>query len=414
MRYNWRATKIECKLSLLEVRKALLKVNSPKRILVSIRLVEALREVLQGIASFVKTNRLNWQIQCVDADEFVNNLGQRQVDGAVTVISPRSRELIARVKRSGVPTVNMFHNIHPTIPSVLSDDQALGSLGARYFLERGLRNFAFLGIDTPWSQGRQNGFVEVVDQAGHRSHLSETHFRLADYRLLDTGHLKVRLRKWAESLPRPVGVMACSDLAARALLISCERAGLRVPEEVAILGVDNIVETCELASVPLSSAAQNFPRLGFEAARLLDRLMSRRKAPGGPVVVPPGAIVVRRSTDFFTFDDQCVASAMKIIHQRAGDGFGMKELVNEMALSRKWLDVRFKATVGHTPSQEIRRVRLSRVRDLLLNTDLSVQQIARRCGFSCGENLIRFFREGEGLPPQQYRNKHRGFAGTAP
>jgi LacI family transcriptional regulator len=379
-----------------------------KQILICIRLVEALREVLQGITSYMKTHHCHWQLQCVDADEFEQNLRHEGIAGAITVITPRLPKLLNRARRSHVPMVNMLHDVTPLLPSVVSDDVALGRAGGGYLIMRGFAHFGFIALDAEWSKRRLQGFLDGVGSARDSSAVSIIEFPLADYRWLDTGSRQKRLRSWVKSLRKPVAVMACSDLTARGLLTACEASGLKVPEEVAILGVDNLVATCELASVPLSSVAQNFPQLGFEAARLLDRLLSHRKPPREPVVVPPGPVAVRRSTDIFAFEDSLVANAMRLIHRRAADGMGVKELVNEMLVSRKWLDARFKAVVGRTPSQEIRRVKLSRVHDLLLNTELSIQRIAERCGFGSGENFIRFFRESEGIPPQQFRMRHRG------
>jgi LacI family transcriptional regulator len=382
--------------------------DRPQRILIGIRLVEALREVLQGIISYMKTHHTNWQLQCVDAEEFVRNLGNGGADGAITHVSPRLRNRTRQIRKTGVPTVDILHDATPVLPSVLSDDLAIGRVGAEYFLSHGFRNFAFVGVDFEWSRARQGGFSQSLQRNEQQHELAAIVFPHPDYRMLDTGHLRSRLRRWVARLPKPVAIMTCSDLTARALLQACGDARVQVPDDASILGVDNLVAMCELASVPLSSVAQDFTTIGFEAARMLDGLLSRGKPPRQAVLVPPGPVLVRRSTDIFAFEDPHVANAMRLIHQKAGDGFGMKQLMNDMLVSRKWLDMRFKSLIGHTPSQEIRRVRLSRVRDLLLSTDLSVQEVANRCGFGCGENLIRFFRQAQGMPPHEYRLRHRG------
>jgi LacI family transcriptional regulator len=131
--------------------------------------------------------------------------------------------------------------------------------------------------------------------------------------------------------------------------------------------------------------------------------MTSGERPPTPTVVPPAGVVARRSTNAFSFDDENVSAAMTLIHERAADGLTLKELLRHVPVSRRWLGVRFKQIVGRTASQEIRRLRLERVRDLLLSTDLTVQQIATRCGFSRSENLTRFFRDGYGVPPETYR-----------
>jgi LacI family transcriptional regulator len=381
--------------------------DRPRRILIGIRLVEALREVLQGIASFMRTYHANWQLRCVDTEEFAQSLLQGGADGAITHVSPRRSNCIRQIQKAGVPTVNILHNAAPVLPSVSSNDADIGRAGAEYFLSCGFRSYGFVGVDFGWSQARQEGFSRSLQTNGQRHDFSSIVFPHPDYRMLETGNFRSRLRRWVSKLTKPVGIMACSDIVARALLQACMDARIQVPEEVAILGVDNLVVVCELASVPLSSVAQDFPAIGFEAARMLDGLMSRGKPPSDAIHVAPGQVFVRRSTDVFAFDDADVANAMRLIHQKAGNGFCMKQLMNEMQVSRKWLDMRFKALIGRTASREIRRVRLNRVRDLLLSTDLSVQEVASRCGFGCAENMIRFFRVAQGMPPHAYRVRHR-------
>lgn len=380
----------------------------PRRILVGFRLVEALGQVLSGIGAYLKQRQCNWQIHCVDADEFASNLKRGTTDGALTVISPASPRLVKAVLGSGVPVVNMLHDLHPRLPSVLSDDPATGRAAARYLLGRGFRQFAFLGFNTRWSRARQQGFLDALGEAGCACQLCHRFADVADYRLLGSARSSAHLRRWVARLPKPAAVLACSDLVARSLLSACDEAQVRVPQDLAVLGVDNLVPTCELAPVPLSSVAQDSPGLGFAAARVRDRLMSTGRSPARAVLVPPGAVVGRRSTDVLAFDDEYVAAAMRVIHDRGADGITLPEVLRQVPVSRKWLDVRFKAVVGHTPAVEIRQVRAGRVEDLLLHTDLSVKQIAMRCGFSCPENMIRFFKAETGLPPQQYRARHGG------
>lgn len=213
------------------------------------------------------------------------------------------------------------------------------------------------------------------------------------------------LRQWVKRLPKKVAVFTASDFVSRALLPAALAAGRVVPEDLAILGVDNFTVVCELAPVPLSSIGQDFERLGAEAARVLDGLLSGKAAPAKPVLVAPGRLAVRRSTETLAFEDQTVAQAVRLIR---GQGvLSVKDLLRQVPLSRKWLDHRFIRAVGHSPSVEIRRTRLAAVRDLLLDTDLPIRVIAQRCHFPCAENLSRAFRSQYGLPPHAYRSRNR-------
>jgi LacI family transcriptional regulator len=377
-----------------------------KRILVGFRLVEALRDVLPGIISYSKEQNTNWELQCVDLEEFEHRLGQRDVDGAIAHINPRSRKWLNRLLRSGVPIVNTLHDSAPRLACVLSDDQAIGQTGAEYFLARGFRNFAYLGIDSDWSRNRQAGFTQLLKSRPDVAQIIEKVLPQQGHRMREEMPIS-QLSNWAKKLPKPIAVMICSDIYARALLTACEAAEISIPDQMSILGVDNLIGVCELASVPLSSVSQNFPMIGIEAARTLDRMMQGIKPKRTATVVPPGPIIVRRSTDVFAFEDQRIAAAMRMIHEQAGHGLGMKQLIRSISVSRTWLDLRFRRLIGHTPSEEIRRIRLNRVRELLVGTDLSVQEIAIRCGFGSTENLTHFFNRAQKMAPLDYRRSHR-------
>jgi LacI family transcriptional regulator len=369
--------------------------------------VEALRDVLPGIISYSKAQNTNWELQCVDLEEFEHRLAQRDVDGAIAHINPRSRKWLNRMVRSGVPIVNTLHDSAPRLACVLSDDQAIGQTGAEYYLARGYQNFAFLGIDADWSRNRQAGFTQLLRSRSDTLQIMEKVLPQQGHCMLESTPVVSHLRDWARKLPKPVAVMTCSDLTARSLLTACEAGNISIPDQMSILGVDNLIGVCELASVPLSSVSQNFPMIGVEAARTLDRMMQGGKPKRTAMLVPPGAIIVRRSTDVFAFEDQRIAAAMRMIHEQAGYGLGMKQLIRSISVSRTWLDLRFRKLIGHTPSEEIRRIRLNRVRELLVSTDLSVQEIAIRCGFGSTENLTHFFNRAQKVAPLDYRRNHR-------
>jgi LacI family transcriptional regulator len=379
-----------------------------KRVLIGFSFVEALRDVLQGIISYSKAQNTNWELQCVDLEVFEHRMAEKDFDGAIAHINLESRKWLPRLLKSRMPIVNALHNTSPRLTSVLSDDAAIGQIGAESFLARGFSNFAFLGIDADWSRNRQLGFARPLRSRADVSSISEKVIRQHGYSILETAPVRAQLRSWVQKLPRPVAVMACTDLTARALLYACQSAQIAVPDEVSILGVDNLIGVCELAPVPLSSVSQDFPTIGVEAARALDKLMSGDAPPRTPTLVPPGPIIVRRSTDVYAFGDKHVAGAMQMIHKQAGYGLGMKQLISTLGVSRTWLDLRFRSLIGHTPSEEIRRVRLNRVCELLAGTDLSVQEIAERCGFGSSQNLTHFFHRGQNMSPLDYRCKQRG------
>lgn len=375
--------------------------SPPRRVLIGFGVLEALPDVLKGVRAYVEDHGCRWQVRC---DAFSKLLASGNADGVITSLRPGIDDALPEISATGVAAVNLLHDVHPTMPSVVTDERAVGRAAADYFLGRGFRNFAYLGFDSPWSRGREEGFVEAIAEAGHRCHVCENWSSNADFLFLETSESAQLVLSWIACLPKPVAVLVCADYVASTALTSWTQAGIRVPDDVAVMGVGNLVATCELAPVPLSSVSIDFTAMAFEAARMLDQIMESGERPSTTTrAFPPSGIVARGSTELFHFRDEYVSAAMQLIHERAADGITMKELLRHVPVSRKWLDLRFKELVGRTASQEIRRLRLERVRELLLNTDLTVEHIATRCGFSRPENLTRFFRDGYGVPPETFR-----------
>jgi LacI family transcriptional regulator len=377
-------------------------VSKSREVVVGIRVPELLRDVLQGIVTYVRERRRPWHVRFVDADKIADLLRDDAPDGAIT-----SEDDATVAGGHELPIVNIIHDLYPTVPSVLADELTTGRTAAEYLIARGYREFAYVGIDARWSHRRYDGFAAALREAGFACHTLPSGTGRTHYDTLNGAHAANALQAWTAGLPKPLAVLVCTDHLAAAALEVWTAAGVRVPEDVAVLGVGNLIATCELARVPLSSVGVDFTGIGHRAARVLDSLMAGRRPPAKPPLLPPLGVVTRRSTDAFLFDDENVRAASRIINDRAAEGLTMKDLLRQIPVSRQWLDVRFKALVGRTMSEEIRRVRLARVRELLLNTDMPVQQIATSCGFSQVENLIRFFRDAHGTPPAAYRARHR-------
>jgi LacI family transcriptional regulator len=212
------------------------------------------------------------------------------------------------------------------------------------------------------------------------------------------------IASWLLSFSRPVGVMACFDIRARQVLDACRRAGLVVPDQVGVIGVDNDEFLCGLTDPHLSSVALDPRRAGYEAAKLLDELMSGRQRPRAQVsFIPPLDVVTRRSTDVVALDDADVSAALRFIREHACDGIGVKDLLDEVPLSRRVLEGRFRNLLGRTPHEEIARVRFERARQLLRETRMPMAEVARRSGFRNPEYLSTAFRQEFGTSPNAYR-----------
>ncbi len=324
-------------------------------------------------------------------------------DGIIARIeTPR----IARaVVRTGLPAVDLSAaRLVPSLPWVETDDEMIARLAAEHLMERGFKRFAFCGDDRfNWSRWRETHFAARLQSAGH----SCAAFRSA----VGTGDVAAEAReltRWLRDLPKPVGVMACYDIRGQQVLAACRAAGLAVPDEVAVIGVDNDTLLCEFASPPLSSVTPNAHRAGYEAATLLDRLMSGKSVAATAHLIAPLGIAARQSTDVLAVDDRDVARAVQFIREHACEGINVADVLRAVPLSRRVLEQRFQRLLGCTPREEILHVRLARVKQLLGETDLPLYLVAERTGFEHVEYLSVVFKRETGRTPTAWRSEAQG------
>ncbi|MEM9644769.1 MAG: substrate-binding domain-containing protein, partial [Planctomycetota bacterium] len=217
-----------------------------------------------------------------------------------------------------------------------------------------------------------------------------------------------RLVKWIRGLPRPIAIMGCYDFKAQQVLDACRQLNIAVPEEVSVLGVDNDHLICELSEPTLSSIIPDTKRTGFEAAELLQRMMSGESvSTDEPLITQPLGIEIRESTDTIAIEDESVAKALQYIRRHANNNIRVTDILRYVSLSRRSLEHRFKKCVGRSPHEEIQRVRIRRIKSLLSETTLSIQQIATQGGYEYGEYMSAAFRRETGMTPSEYRVKNR-------
>jgi LacI family transcriptional regulator len=208
---------------------------------------------------------------------------------------------------------------------------------------------------------------------------------------------------WVEALPRPVGLMACNDIRGQQVLNACREVGIAVPEEVAVLGVDNDDVLCDLSYPTLSSIVPDTHRIGHEAAALLERMIGGESPPRKSTLIPPLGVVTRRSTDVLAIEDRHLARAVRFIREHACEGITVEDVLEHVPLSRSVFERRFDQLFGHTPKAEILRARLDRLKQLLAETELPLKQIAFKVGFEHAEYMNVFFKERTGQTPGQFR-----------
>jgi LacI family transcriptional regulator len=326
-------------------------------------------------------------------------------DGVIARIeTPRIAAAIAALRGRGRPPgVDVSAaRLLAGVPYVETDDAAIARLAVAHFAEREFRHLAFLGDDRfRWSANRRTAFTTAAGAAGREVTVFERparRGRSADDDLVEA---------WLVGLPKPVGLFACYDIRGRQALDACRRAGLAVPDEVAVLGVDDDRLLCGLASPPLSSIVPDAAGAGRLAAELLERLMRGESLDRDEWLLPPLGVATRQSTDVRAVDDLLVAAAVRYIRDHACDGIRVPDVARTVGASRRVLDKRFVRRIGRTPHEEIARVQFGRVEQLLLESDLPLAAIAARAGFRHTEYMTVAFTRRVGVSPSRWRARMR-------
>jgi LacI family transcriptional regulator len=287
---------------------------------------------------------------------------------------------------------------------VSNDGASIAKLAIEHFIERDFRHFAFCDLNDA-SCYRRRRWEEELTSRGLAGHIFEVSAAQSDAWVL--GRDRRRLEAWLRALPKPVGILAHNDVRGRHLVDACRRLSIAMPDEVAVLGVDNELPHCEMCNPPLSSIVTDSERIGFEAAALLHQLMDGKRPNPMRILIPALGIVVRQSSDVTATEDVHVAKAVRYIREHAFEDIDVGNVLQEVMISRTALDKRFLKALGHTPHEEIRQVRLKRARELLTESDLTIEAIAERCGFRHGEYLGAVFLQEFGQTPGDFRAQQR-------
>ena len=375
------------------------------------------RRILAGIARYLRSHH-RWSV-FIEQHELGTPppawLTAGSWDGILS--RPTDHAMARLFRRMAVPVVDL-NDLHEDLglPWVGSDHGAIGRMGAAHLQEKGFRHFAFCGFTGElWSRQRCLGFFSGACPRAMRTSAYETSWRGPNTPRWDQDIEQIE--KWILSLPKPVAIMACNDVRGLHVLDACSRAGVLVPEEVAVLGVDDEDTMCELCSPPLSSVAPNPEGIGYAAAELLQTLMCGQIPQQDRIFVSPITVSCRQSTDTMAVADWAVASAARYMREQAFQGCRVADILQKVHMSRAALEKRFRKHLNRSPKQEIRRIRLERIKQLLVETDFTLERIAELSGFEHPEYMSVLFKRETGQTPGQYRNqfkrKHNGSAGDS-
>ncbi|GAB3023056.1 XylR family transcriptional regulator [Spirosoma pulveris] len=315
---------------------------------------------------------------------------------------------VEKIVQAGIPVIAQdFKERFTDIPNITGAYRETGAMGADYFLKKGFQHFAFYGFSNiVWSRERAEGFEERVTRAGYQV----TYFEHKKARSSELWYYKPSsLSDWLVSLPKPIAIMTCDDRLGQHITEACRHSGIRIPEEVAVLGVDNDEMFCELSDPPLSSITLDAEKGGYDAAHLLDRLIRKEITEGYDIVVEPTQVITRQSTDIYATPDEYIAVSLKYIHQNIDKNLQVDDVVKQVPLSRRSLEMRFQQVIGYPIYKYIQNLRIEKFAKKLLETDQAVFEIAMDLGLNDTRNIARQFKQIKGCTPLKYR--HRYLAG---
>ncbi len=363
-------------------------------------LTESGRHLLRGVLAYARSHT-RWIIHVEMALE--SRKGPDWERDTATIYAAPVRPLLETILARGHMVVNcLAHHQDLNLPTVRSDDHAIGRMGADYFIQRGFEHFLFeAGPDRSFAPKlRWDGFVE----------------RLAESNLTATWHDRDRtgdrftdrlgdLCEAIKAMPRPLAAFFSHDALARVTGDYLSAAGVYVPEHVSMMGVDNDELQCEISRPPLSSIAIPYEEIGRQAARMLHRLLDGQPASNLPILIKPAGVIERESTDVVASDSPQLAEALKFIRQHACDPCGVDQVLDHVLVSRRWLETQFRKRFARSPHDEITRVRMDRAKILLRDRNLPLKVVAERVGYGHLQNFVSIFRRTTGQTPAVFRRQ---------
>jgi len=394
----------------MEARQMMSNQPSPKVALLIETSGETGREILRGVLRYSQTHG-PWGLHVSPGDVNDLTLPNMKAWNGTGIIARISNQAVAdSVARAKLPTVvidldDKWLGTHQfaNVIELRTDSQTIGTMAAEYFLDRNYHRFAVVGevCVCNWSRIRVTSFCERLAEAGYANHIHHP----PEMHESDWGVEQKKLSGWLRSLPKPVAVFSTTDARGRQVLDACLAEGLQVPEELAVLGVDNDEFICEIAYPSLSSIAMNTEQRAYEATEMLHMMMNRKIKKGKVIYYEPLSVITRKSTAIFHTTDAVVAKSLKFIHDNADKNIGVPEVSKAVGVSRRVLEKRFRQELNRSIQQEIQRVRFQYIQLLLLRTKMTLAEIARASGFNSENYMQKAFRKKFKMTMNQYRKQ---------
>ena len=368
------------------------------------------RQVVEGVGEYLQASQTDWDIFI--EEDFrcrIDNMRECLGDGVIADFD--DKEIEALLRNVEVPIVGVGGSYHrpedyPPVHYIATDNAALVESAFSHLKEKGINRFAFYGLPAScgkrWAQEREHAF---------RQRVAKERYQGVIYQGMETApanwqHAQNRLADWLQTLPPQTGIIAVTDARARHLLQVCEHLKIPVPEKLGVIGIDNEELTRYLSRVALSSVAQGTRQMGYQAAKLLHRLMDQQTMPLQRILVPPVKVIARRSTDFRSLHDPAVIQAMHYIRFNACKGIKVEQVLDAVGMSRSNLEKRFKDETGETIHTIIHSEKLERARTLLISSSMPINEISQMCGYPSLQYFYSVFKKSYASTPKEYRQQN--------
>ncbi|MDD7985260.1 XylR family transcriptional regulator [Lentisphaera marina] len=361
------------------------------------------RSIVSGIARFAK--ELNeWSLHIEDEPQRkIPDFTSWNGDGIIADLDDMT--VYETIIKQNIPIVGLgggYLNTSEKIPYVYTDNKAIAELAAEHLYNCVFRNLAFCNIlpsaMNGWAEERSEAFNKFAQINKCRISTFEQSQNEPREQVMQS------LVQWLKNLPKPCGLMAANDSRARMVLEACRRANLKVPMDIAVVGVDDDPLMCELSSPPLSSVIQGTDQLGYEASKLLHQMMQGKAV--SSKVISPGGLSIRQSSDIIAIDDPIISTALSFISQNACSGIRVDDVARKLEISRSNLEKRFKTSLDQTVHERINDFKIKKAKDLLIGTQLSINEIAFKTGFNTVQYMSKVIKDNCGKSPKEIRLKH--------
>ena len=365
------------------------------------------RGIIEGVWQFAEQHG-PWLLEMQPGEPEENTGVPRGWAGDGVIASIHTRRLATKLRAFGVPVVNVSGSRREGVdfPRVTSDAEAVVRMAVTHLRDKGLRQLAFCGEPhRPFIDFWTDAYRKIMAEAGAEAVVYQASAKIGPQTGLDARQND--RRRWIESLPKPVGIIGWATGLCRHLAIACTESGIDVPEEVAILSLETEDLLGRVVHPPLSGVDIPLRRIGYEAAAQLDRLLRGEAATPYEIHLPPLGVTTRQSTDLVACADPQMQQALRFIRDRAHEGIDVGAVLKAVPMARRSLERRFQEVLGRSPAEEIRRVKIEKVRGLLESTNIPVPDIAEACGFNYVEHMIPVFKKYHGSTPSRYRANAR-------